>query len=433
MKYLRLWILNLGIALSIFNLSCGKSDTSTADVDKPDTEIVAPPTNYILGAKVLDKENAEILIDQESRLLTVKLLKNAGRLAVKIKFELANGVSMYYPKVLDPTFDFALKKAEVWLDFMGQQVKYTLQLEEVESIAVDPLMLNWVDVSDQFGSLPTAIKVYRSPELLQGRKAKAFIAVADIRNGSKFEVMNAIPAQTPDVYYTQSNHPIIMNSGYMYNATNICMLVKNGQRIATNVQTVNRANAKGEAVMFYTTRGNFGLMKDGAFRSEWAFSIDNKNYGYSSPLLNKEGGDPLPGPTASASEGAFELDMQDVVGAGPVLIRKGKIENTWAYEFWDDTGGITPNAPVQRSAIGITENQKLIFFVCEGRNVSPGVPGFTTGEVAFILKDLGCVEALNLDGGGSTCMLVNGKNTVIPNGGQPNQRIISTAVGISIR
>jgi exopolysaccharide biosynthesis protein len=27
---------------------------------------------------------------------------------------------------------------------------------------------------------------------------------------------------------------------------------------------------------------------------------------------------------------------------------------------------------------------------------------------------LGCVEALNLDGGGSSCMLINGKETIWP-------------------
>jgi len=32
--------------------------------------------------------------------------------------------------------------------------------------------------------------------------------------------------------------------------------------------------------------------------------------------------------------------------------------------------------------------------------------------VADVLLGLGCVEAINLDGGGSTCMLVNGKETI---------------------
>ena len=32
----------------------------------------------------------------------------------------------------------------------------------------------------------------------------------------------------------------------------------------------------------------------------------------------------------------------------------------------------------------------------------------------LMLIDVGCVEALNLDGGGSSCMLINGKETIKP-------------------
>ena len=40
--------------------------------------------------------------------------------------------------------------------------------------------------------------------------------------------------------------------------------------------------------------------------------------------------------------------------------------------------------------------------------------GVTLAEEAKVLLDLGCYEALNLDGGGSSCMLVNGKETIRP-------------------
>ena len=35
-------------------------------------------------------------------------------------------------------------------------------------------------------------------------------------------------------------------------------------------------------------------------------------------------------------------------------------------------------------------------------------------ETALLLIELGCVEALNLDGGGSSSMLINGKQTITP-------------------
>jgi exopolysaccharide biosynthesis protein len=57
--------------------------------------------------------------------------------------------------------------------------------------------------------------------------------------------------------------------------------------------------------------------------------------------------------------------------------------------------------------------------------MTPGVKGLTTAKVADILKALGCTEALNLDGGGSSCMIVNGKETIKPSDG--NERSVLDA------
>ena len=58
--------------------------------------------------------------------------------------------------------------------------------------------------------------------------------------------------------------------------------------------------------------------------------------------------------------------------------------------------------------------------------MTSGVYGFTTGEVAEILYSLGCVEAMNLDGGGSSCMLINGKETIKVSDG--TQRSVASAL-----
>lgn len=70
----------------------------------------------------------------------------------------------------------------------------------------------------------------------------------------------------------------------------------------------------------------------------------------------------------------------------------------------------------------------MIFFVCEGRSVTEGVKGMNMAMMANILKNLGCVDAMNLDGGGSTCMLVNGQPVIKPSAGA--QRAITTAVAL---
>ena len=62
--------------------------------------------------------------------------------------------------------------------------------------------------------------------------------------------------------------------------------------------------------------------------------------------------------------------------------------------------------------MGYTKDNKLIMLVVQGRSESSG--GATLPQEAQILKDLGCWEALNLDGGGSSCLLVNGRETIKP-------------------
>ena len=56
-----------------------------------------------------------------------------------------------------------------------------------------------------------------------------------------------------------------------------------------------------------------------------------------------------------------------------------------------------------RTAVGITQNGSIIFYVIDGRQTGYSY-GAQQTTVANRLKELGCVDALNLDGGGSTSM-----------------------------
>ncbi|MEO6837285.1 MAG: phosphodiester glycosidase family protein, partial [Ginsengibacter sp.] len=102
--------------------------------------------------------------------------------------------------------------------------------------------------------------------------------------------------------------------------------------------------------------------------------------------------------------------MKTVVGGGPVLVQNNKIQisNNEERKF----AGKAINDRHPRTAIGYTSDNKIIILVAEGR--SETASGLTLTQEAQILKDLGCKEALNLDGGGSSCMLLNGKQTNIP-------------------
>jgi exopolysaccharide biosynthesis protein len=109
--------------------------------------------------------------------------------------------------------------------------------------------------------------------------------------------------------------------------------------------------------------------------------------------------------------------METAVGGGPVLVQAGDVRISNNQELKFAGKAIEDRHP--RTAMGYTPGGKLIILVIQGR--FPGISeGATLVQEARILKDLGCSEALNLDGGGSSCLLVNGKETTKPSdrGGQ---------------
>jgi len=67
---------------------------------------------------------------------------------------------------------------------------------------------------------------------------------------------------------------------------------------------------------------------------------------------------------------------------------------------WDQT-----RAP--RSAIGVKEDGSVIVVVVDGRADLPHSVGATLAELAVIMKSLGCRDAMNMDGGGSSVMFIN--------------------------
>lgn len=96
-----------------------------------------------------------------------------------------------------------------------------------------------------------------------------------------------------------------------------------------------------------------------------------------------------------------------ILGAGPQLISAGKPiiqseEKSYAESFFR---GRHP-----RTAIGLRRDGKLLLVVVDGRQPKKSV-GMTIPELAGLMAELGCVEALNLDGGGSSTMVV--KNRIV--------------------
>lgn len=103
--------------------------------------------------------------------------------------------------------------------------------------------------------------------------------------------------------------------------------------------------------------------------------------------------------------------MKTAVGGGPVLVQQGEVQIANNIERKFAGNAIRDKHP--RTGIGYTANGDLILLVIEGR--FPGkAEGATLEQMATMFTQIGCIEAMNLDGGGSSCLLINGKNTITP-------------------
>ncbi len=96
---------------------------------------------------------------------------------------------------------------------------------------------------------------------------------------------------------------------------------------------------------------------------------------------------------------------EDILGAGPKLVSRGRVDITAGREKMLASFA-TDRHP--RTAIASLADGRILLVVVDGRQPTLSV-GMSLDELARLLIDLDAVEAMNLDGGGSTTMVVQGK------------------------
>ena len=308
-----------------------------------------------------------------------------------------------------------------------------MEQPETPEVNEDAILDKWTEVSSDYGKLPEHIKVYKSPEKLEGKQAIAYIAVADLTSAiwDIWSIKDAEMAGTSDAFktpatvYAETSCPVVINAGFFYSSDGLnyssSLAVRNSELLAYNINYAS----EDWVTIYYPTRAAFIESEDGKFDACWTYKGRNAHYMYPSPAENTWESRPAKTPSASYPEGGEIFAAKTAIGGGPLLIDGGKFRNTYVEELYNGASGISPDSNQPRTAIGVTVDKKMIVFVCEGREMTEGVAGLTTADVANVLIDLGCVEAINLDGGGSSCMLINGRQTIKPSDGA-QRRVGST-------
>jgi len=90
-------------------------------------------------------------------------------------------------------------------------------------------------------------------------------------------------------------------------------------------------------------------------------------------------------------------DAVTAIGGGDLILENGVMPEGIVDEEHEKTAN-------PRTAVGIKADGTAVFFAVDGR--SEDSHGLTEAELAAVMSELGCVTALNLDGGGSTTVMV---------------------------
>jgi hypothetical protein len=107
------------------------------------------------------------------------------------------------------------------------------------------------------------------------------------------------------------------------------------------------------------------------------------------------------GDTAARPIRLAPIHPREAVGGFPVLLR-----DSLEAPRLDSTGAATFSARNPRTAIGYSRDGRRYWLVVVDGRQKPYSDGMTLRELAAFLRSLGAVEALNLDGGGSSTMVV---------------------------
>lgn len=201
----------------------------------------------------------------------------------------------------------------------------------------------------------------------------------------------------------------------------------------TAIQHINRRRAEGnsdntaDAFILYTDRYDDSTNTDATGGLEVSLQVEDDTIRPGGTMTGKvvaisqTGDSPLKpgivvlsatekakGPLEKLAEGdtvtlqfAFEdsrwNDVAFAIGGGYILARDGKLETL------PDDSLYTSRHP--RTAVGIKPDGSMVWMTVDGRqsNVSTGVKGKT---LAQLLLDMGCTWVMNMDGGGSSSMVV---------------------------
>lgn len=290
---------------------------------------------------------------------------------------------------------------------------------EIRSFRSIPM--GWKNISNSFQDLPDGIKVFSGRNKQLPLNAWYVEVESNIDYlSTEIVVSNDIDRkETPSQFAERMNAIVVINGGYFLmhkNPTEHVGLLKDNDEIISNALISMMKREK----RYFLTRSAIGFNDSGQMDIAWITSKNDSIFEWDKPAKNKPDQPVL----KIEKNNARYWHMSDAMQAGPVIVSKGrkKVTDNEEVFFWSKITDIHP-----RTAAGYTKNGRFVFLVVDGRQ--PNSRGVDINELSIMMYDLDCVEAINLDGGGSSAIVVNGKLLNKP-AGLTTQREVMSAIAV---
>ena len=283
----------------------------------------------------------------------------------------------------------------------------------------DSLQLSWQPVDSLNRLLPDGVRLFAAADTLLPLRAW-YVRIDEDDPAIATNV--ALARDTTDLRATTSDFAsdydacVAVNGGYFrmdaVPTEHVGLLLVDGVMIDSATTTVMR-----EGVAYPTARAGLGLLGE-EVSITWVDADGPVLYALDAPVPNRPDA-----PADARPANRHPWLVTDALSAGPMLLQHGALNVTADEEVFFGTS-IPSTHP--RTAAGITANGDLIVMVVDGRqHASRGV---NLVELAYLMRQVGAIHALNLDGGGSSTLVVQGQLVNRPTGGTFQREVMSALV-----
>ena len=315
--------------------------------------------------------------------------------------------------------------------------RYEYSAPQTVRLQPQPASVNLAWEKVEYAGIDEGIDIYRTQSQLNGRSFNAWYAMADPAKVD-FRVMypEAVGAKKSVEAQAQEEEDCeVLINGAIFGNYNIGVIITEGKMTQQWHGEIEGCYWGTDNQMYQITRPIIGTDSDGRAGAYWTGVPQQGTFWYyDRPQTSITAQAKYGKVTATSPSDAIAWTPHYAISCGPMVLYDGKVcaDNTTVdgthfytnYECWDESG--VYSAHPDRSAIGVTADGKIVLFICDGRiDCSQGA---YMHELGPIMREIGCVHAMNLDGGGSTGMWIKGAGMINHRDGD-SWRAVKSTVG----